>query len=241
MAVRREQPTSTCATMARIFGLPTAVLRMSCIAGPRQFGNEDQGWVAHFLYSALRAAAGRDLWRWPPGARRALRLRPAAHLRSGAAAASPRPRGEMYNVGGGTKNTVSLLELIAQIEELTGQRLQYRLDEPRPGDQLVYVTDYRQTAAPDRAGSRITVCAQVLELIYQWWRQQPRGDDARRHARSRAPAGSRLRERRHEIRAASIRTGTFAARPTSAARSRIIRWSYCLPSTRFARPGTNRC
>src|SRR5204863_2757039 len=39
---------------SRIYGIPTVVLRMSCIAGPRQFGNEDQGWVAHFLYSALQ-------------------------------------------------------------------------------------------------------------------------------------------------------------------------------------------
>ena len=39
---------------ARIFGIPTVVFRMSCIAGPGQFGNEDQGWVAHFLYSALQ-------------------------------------------------------------------------------------------------------------------------------------------------------------------------------------------
>src|SRR5206468_1373411 len=43
---------------ARIFDLPTVVFRMSCIAGPRQFGTEDQGWVAHFLYSAL---AGRPI------------------------------------------------------------------------------------------------------------------------------------------------------------------------------------
>ena len=33
---------------ARIYGLPTVVFRMSCIYGPRQFGNEDQGWIAHF-------------------------------------------------------------------------------------------------------------------------------------------------------------------------------------------------
>ncbi len=39
---------------ARSFGLPTAVLRMSCIYGPRQMGTEDQGWVAHFLIRALR-------------------------------------------------------------------------------------------------------------------------------------------------------------------------------------------
>ncbi len=42
---------------ARIYDLPTVVFRMSCIAGPRQFGNEDQGWVAHFLYSVLGGQA----------------------------------------------------------------------------------------------------------------------------------------------------------------------------------------
>ncbi len=38
---------------ARVFGIPAVVFRMSCIYGPRQFGTEDQGWVAHFLRSAL--------------------------------------------------------------------------------------------------------------------------------------------------------------------------------------------
>src|SRR5207237_5018167 len=38
---------------ARSFGVPTAVLRMSCIYGERQMGTEDQGWVAHFLIRAL--------------------------------------------------------------------------------------------------------------------------------------------------------------------------------------------
>src|SRR3954468_8071950 len=39
---------------ARVYGLHTAVLRMSCIYGPRQFGTEDQGWLAHFMLRALR-------------------------------------------------------------------------------------------------------------------------------------------------------------------------------------------
>jgi len=37
----------------RIYDLPTVVFRMSCIYGPRQFGTEDQGWVAHFIISVL--------------------------------------------------------------------------------------------------------------------------------------------------------------------------------------------
>ena len=62
-----------CSTTRRSFGLPTAVLRMSCIYGPRQIGTEDQGWVAHFL---IRALAGEPITiyrRRPPGARRAAR------------------------------------------------------------------------------------------------------------------------------------------------------------------------
>ncbi len=39
---------------SRTYGLKTAVFRMSCIYGPHQFGTEDQGWVAHFLISALQ-------------------------------------------------------------------------------------------------------------------------------------------------------------------------------------------
>ena len=54
---------------ARSFGVPTAVLRMSCIYGPRQLGTEDQGWVAHFLSAALARQADQHLRRRPPGAR----------------------------------------------------------------------------------------------------------------------------------------------------------------------------
>ncbi len=62
---------------ARIYDLPTVVFRMSCIAGPRQFGNEDQGWVAHFLYSVLAGRANHHLRQWLSGSRRAARPRPA--------------------------------------------------------------------------------------------------------------------------------------------------------------------
>ena len=54
---------------AHSFGLRTAVLRMSCIYGPRQFGTEDQGWVAHFLIRALGERADHPLWRRQAGAR----------------------------------------------------------------------------------------------------------------------------------------------------------------------------
>jgi CDP-paratose 2-epimerase len=153
----------------RIYGLPTTVLRMSCIAGPRQFGNEDQGWLAHFLYSALRQQPlviygdGRQV-RDVLCVYDLLRIFEAARQRHATGG------GEIYNVGGGPKNTVSLLELIDHIEELTGRRVLYRLDEPRPGDQLVYVTDIGKLHRELGWKPHYSV-GQTLDLIYQWWRR----------------------------------------------------------------------
>jgi len=152
---------------ARIYGLPTVVFRMSCIAGPRQFGTEDQGWVAHFLYSALRQQPvviygdGRQV-------RDVLciydLIRAFESVRLNLQATS----GQIYNVGGGNESATSLLELIADIEELTGQRLDYVFDQRRPGDQLIYVTDTaklrRHTGWKPAIGIR-----QTLELLRMFW------------------------------------------------------------------------
>lgn len=126
---------------ARIYGLPTVVFRMSCIAGPRQFGNEDQGWVAHFLYSALLNS---PLTIYGSG----LQVRDVLYvedlLRGFEAVRENQDKtaGEVFNVGGGEANTVSLMELIEHIKELTGVRIQFERDRLRPGDQLYYVTDH---------------------------------------------------------------------------------------------------
>src|SRR5207237_6584512 len=109
---------------ARIFDLPTVVFRMSCIAGPRQFGNEDQGWVAHFLYSALQQQAitvygdGRQV-------RDVLAVEDLMRAFEAVRGHVAQTAGQVYNVGGGLKNTVSLLELMEQIELLTGCRLHF--------------------------------------------------------------------------------------------------------------------
>src|SRR5438045_799379 len=126
---------------SRIFDLPTVVFRMSCIAGPRQFGNEDQGWVAHFLYSALGRhpitiyGDGRQV-------RDVLAVEDLMRAFEGVRANLSKTAGQIYNVGGGMANTTSLLELIDEIDSLTGHRLQYSTEAVRPGDQPLYVTDY---------------------------------------------------------------------------------------------------
>ncbi|MGZ8995072.1 MAG: SDR family NAD(P)-dependent oxidoreductase [Rhodospirillales bacterium] len=125
---------------ARIYDIPAAVFRMSCIYGPRQFGTEDQGWVAHFLIAALQeqpitiygdGRQVRDIL-FVDDVVDAFLL---AHARIGAL------KGRAFNIGGGPGNTMSLLELIALIETLTGAAPEVGFAEPRPGDQRLYVSD----------------------------------------------------------------------------------------------------
>ncbi len=153
---------------ARMFDLPTVVLRMSCIAGPRQFGNEDQGWVAHFLYSALRDAPifvygdGRQV-------RDILCVHDLLRAFESILAARPTTEGEIYNIGGGPENTVSLIELMEEIEEMTGHRLRYRTCERRPGDQFIYVTDFAKLQR-ETGWEPLYSVRETLQEIYEWWR-----------------------------------------------------------------------
>lgn len=153
---------------SRIYNLPTIVFRMSCIAGPRQFGNEDQGWVAHFLYSALQ---GSSLFVYGDGrqVRDVLCVDDLVRAFDAVRLNVKHTAGEVYNVGGGLENTVSLLELIREIKNFTGHDVRYQFSPARPGDQLVYVTDYSKLQKHTGWQPRITV-RQTLERIYGWWR-----------------------------------------------------------------------
>lgn len=154
---------------ARIYKLPTVVFRMSCIAGPRQFGTEDQGWVAHFLYSALQ---GRALTIYGDGrqVRDVLYVQDLLSAFEKARACSRKTSGEVYNVGGGLDNSVSLLELINEIEKLTGRKVRYSLKPERPGDQPIYVSDFRKLN--QHVGWQPTVTVrQILVNIQKWWEQ----------------------------------------------------------------------
>jgi CDP-paratose 2-epimerase len=153
---------------ARIYGLRTVVFRMSCIAGPRQFGNEDQGWVAHFLHSAMLKT---PLVIYGSG----LQVRDVLHVEDLLNAFETVQQcpavthGQIYNIGGGPGNTTSLLELVDTIAELTGVRLRYELDSGRSGDQLVYVTDHakftRDTGWTPQAG-----IPEILESLEAWFK-----------------------------------------------------------------------
>jgi CDP-paratose 2-epimerase len=154
---------------ARVFGLPTIVFRMSCLYGPRQFGNEDQGWIAHFLIRALR---GEPIAVFGDGCqvRDALYVDDAVAAWLAGLAVIDRVRGRAFNLGGGPGNTLSLLELLDQVERLTGAAPEVRFDEARPGDQLWYVSDTRALAAA--TGWRAQVGLEDgLPLLAAWLRR----------------------------------------------------------------------
>jgi CDP-paratose 2-epimerase len=153
----------------RIYGLPTVVFRMSCIAGPHQYGNEDQGWLAHFLYSALDDL---PITIFGDGCqvRDVLSVHDLMRAFDAVRAKIQATAGEVYNVGGGPRNAVSLLEVLDEIEKLTGCRPRLRMAPRRPGDQLFYVTDFEKLRKAVDWQPKHNV-RQVLQGMHEWWRR----------------------------------------------------------------------
>jgi CDP-paratose 2-epimerase len=125
---------------ARIYDLPTVVFRMSCIAGPRQFGNEDQGWVAHFLYSVL---AGQLITIYGDGyqVRDVLHVHDLIDSMMAAREAQNDIRGQVFNLGGGMQRSISVMEMLREIERRTARPLHLEYRETRPGDQPLYISN----------------------------------------------------------------------------------------------------
>lgn len=125
---------------ARSFGLPTAVLRMSCIYGPRQFGTEDQGWVAYFLLRALRQEAI-TLYGDGYQVRDILHVEDTVRAYRAVLDAIHQVSGQVFNLGGGPDNAVCLREVLDAIGVLLGRTVVVRRGEPRKGDQLYFVAN----------------------------------------------------------------------------------------------------
>ena len=127
----------------RIYGIPTVVFRQSCVCGPRQLGNEDQGWLAHFALSAL---SGQPVTIYGDGyqVRDILYVDDLVRAVELAAEKIQRVAGEVYNIGGGPENALSLRGLVDLLEDRLGTRLSVRWADWRPGDQRVYVSDTRK-------------------------------------------------------------------------------------------------
>ena len=132
----------------RIYGISTVVLRHSSMYGGRQFATYDQGWMGWFCLKAPEMADPSA----PPftisGSGKQVRdvlhaddlirvyLSAVEHIETTA--------GEVYNIGGGMDNSLSLLELFAELERLTGCKMRYTQIGWRPGDQKVFVAGYQK-------------------------------------------------------------------------------------------------
>lgn len=151
---------------ARTFDLPAVVFRMSCIYGPHQFGNEDQGWVAHFL---IRAIAGEPVTIYGTGrqVRDILFVEDLVEAFQLAQENIERLSGQAFNIGGGPENTVSLLELLRLIEATHGRRPEASFEDWRAADQWYYVSDTRKFARATGWRARVNVAEGVARL-HRW-------------------------------------------------------------------------
>jgi CDP-paratose 2-epimerase len=151
---------------ARTYGLPTVVFRMSCIYGPHQFGTEDQGWVAHFL---VRALQGSPITIYGDGmqVRDILFVEDLVEAFLLAERNITRLAGQAFNIGGGPRNVVSLLELLDQIEALHGERPALEMEEWRTGDQRYYVSDTRRFQQATGWAPKVGV-SEGIERLYHW-------------------------------------------------------------------------
>ena len=154
---------------ARSFGMRTAVLRMSCIYGVRQMGTEDQGWVAHFL---IRALEGKPITLYGDGyqVRDILDVSNAVEAYLKTWEQIDRVKGRAFNLGGGTRNAVSLRELLAHIAGLLGRDLDIQFSDWRAGDQRYFVAD-TSLIHRELALSPAVPWKQGVALLAEWLRE----------------------------------------------------------------------
>jgi len=131
---------------ARIYGLRTVVFRQSCIYGPRQFGVEDQGWLAWMIIAAV---TGRQITIYGDGkqVRDVLHVDDLLDAYDLAVEKIDTARGQVYNIGGGVKSVLAVWsEFGPLLEQLLGKRIAVARAGWRPGDQRVFYADARKAS-----------------------------------------------------------------------------------------------
>lgn len=127
----------------RYFGMKTCIFRGGCLTGPSHSGVELHGFLSYLVKVALTGGT------YSVFGYQAKQVRDNIHSHDvvcaiEAFAANPRP-GEVYNLGGGRQNSVSMLEAIAKIAEMTGKKLNWKyVEEARKGDHICYISDLRK-------------------------------------------------------------------------------------------------
>ena len=151
---------------ARIYQIPATSFRQSCIYGPRQFGVEDQGWVAWFAIASLLR---RPITIFGDGkqVRDVLHVDDLLRAYEAAIRAPEKVTAEAFNVGGGPERVLSLIDLIDMLERQLRRDIPVKWDDWRPGDQQVYVSDIRKLQSALGWKPEVGVTTGITQLI-EW-------------------------------------------------------------------------
>ncbi len=152
---------------ARIYGLRTVVFRQSCIYGPRQFGVEDQGWLAWFMIATV---AGYPITIYGDGkqVRDVLHVDDLLDVYDAAITHLDASSGQVYNIGGGPDHTISVWrEFGPFLETLCGHPIAVQWEHWRPGDQRIFVSDIRKAERELGWKPRLNV-QDGIRRLYEW-------------------------------------------------------------------------
>lgn len=148
-----------------IYGMKTAVFRMSCIYGPMQFGFEEQGWVAWFVIANL---TGQPIIIYGDGKQVRDLLYADDLVEAYDRFINSNIQHDVFNIGGGPRNTTSLLEFISLIERKTGikfRKVEHK--EWRPSDQKVYISDITKVSKALEWKPKVTP-EKGLDKLIEW-------------------------------------------------------------------------
>lgn len=150
---------------AQVFKMPTVVNRCSCMYGKNQYGNEDQGWVAHFVISSILQKA-MSIYGDGKQVRDVLFASDVAALCIKEIENIAEAKGNVFNIGGGPKNTISVKECLDEIgRNQPLPAISYH--EWRPADQKVYYSDIRKAEKILKWAPKVSPKDGIKEL-YLW-------------------------------------------------------------------------
>lgn len=152
---------------ARIYKLNTIVFRQSCIYGPHQFGVEDQGWVAWFIIALMK---NKSITIYGNGkqVRDLLYIDDLIEAYNLAIENIGKTKGQIYNIGGGYRNTISVwLEFKPILEKLFKRKIDANFSNWRPGDQPIFVSDIRKAKKDFGWEPKVRV-EEGIGRLYEW-------------------------------------------------------------------------
>ena len=155
---------------AKIYGMKTGVFRMSCTIGTRQFGLEDQGWVAWFVIANL---LNKPITIYGNGKQVRDLLYVSDLVDAFDRFINSDLKEVVFNIGGGPDNTTSLLEFLDEIEKVTGKKTEINFSDWRPSDQKVYISDISRVKEKLNWKPKISLVQGVKKLVK--WVKDNRG------------------------------------------------------------------